>query len=69
MKLLTRSEELVLLTSSLTASTGEGRGRHKRVCQLMPKGCNTLIRIREVEQGMWSGVTRLALEGGRDEPA
>lgn len=53
-----------LLTSYLTASTAERGGRHKRVYQLTPEGRNALIRIREVEQVMWSGVTRLALEAG-----
>ena len=53
-----------LLTSYLTAPTAERGGRHKRVYQLTPRGRQALIRVREVEQGMWSGVTRLALEGG-----
>ncbi len=53
-----------LLTSYLTASTAERGGRHKRVYQLTPTGRRALIQIREVEQVMWSGVTRLALEGG-----
>ena len=53
------------LTSYLTESMPERGGRHKRVYQLTPKGRQALIRIRDVEQAMWSGVTRLALEGGR----
>jgi DNA-binding PadR family transcriptional regulator len=52
-----------LLTSYLTDSTPERGGRHKRIYQLTPKGRRALIRIREVEQAMWGGVTRLALEG------
>ena len=53
-----------LLTSYLTESTPERGGRHKRVYQLTQQGRQALIRIREVEQAMWSGVGRLALEGG-----
>ncbi|MCG8605822.1 PadR family transcriptional regulator, partial [bacterium] len=52
-----------LLTSYLTESTPERGGRHKRVYQLTPKGRQALIRLREVEQAMWAGVTGLALEG------
>ena len=53
-----------LLTSYLTESTPERGGRHKRVYQLTRQGRQALIRIHEVEQAMWSGVARLALEGG-----
>ena len=52
-----------LLTSYLTDPTPERGGRHKRIYQLTPSGRQALIQIREVEQAMWSGVTRLALEG------
>ena len=52
------------LTSYLTESTPERGGRHKRVYQLTPQGRQALIRIREIEQAMWSGIGRLALEGG-----
>ena len=54
-----------LLTSYFTEPTPERGGRHKRIYQLTPKGRNALIRIHEVEQVMWAGVTRLALEVGR----
>ena len=52
-----------LLTSYLTEPTPERGGRHKRIYRLTPKGRQALIEIRTVEQAMWSGVTRLALEG------
>ena len=54
-----------LITSYLTDSTPERGGRHKRIYQLTSEGRQALIRIREVEQAMWSGVTGLALEAGR----
>jgi len=53
-----------LLTSHLTEATPERGGRHKRIYQLTPQGRQALIRMRDVEQAMWSGVTRLALERG-----
>jgi DNA-binding PadR family transcriptional regulator len=53
-----------LLTSYLTEATAERGGRHKRVYQLTPRGRRALIRMRDVEQAMWLGVTRLALERG-----
>ena len=62
---LERLSKRGFLTSYLTASTPERGGRHKRIYQLTPKGRQALIRIREVEQAMWSGVTGLAVEGGR----
>lgn len=52
-----------LLTSYLTESTPERGGRHKRVYKLTKTGCQALIKLREVEQAMWSGVTKLGLEG------
>lgn len=52
-----------LLTSYLTESTPERGGRHKRVYKLTPTGKRALLQIQEVEQKMWAGVTRLALEG------
>lgn len=52
-----------LLTSYLTEPTAERGGRHKRVYQLTPAGRQALIHIQQVEQAMWAGVTRLALEG------
>ncbi len=52
------------LTSYLTESTPERGGRHKRVYQLTLQGRQALIQIHEVAQAMWSGVARLALEGG-----
>lgn len=52
-----------LLTSYLTNPTPERGGRHKRIYQLTPSGRQALIQIREVEQAMWAGVTRIALEG------
>ena len=52
------------LTSYVTASTPERGGRHKRIYQLTLKGRQALIRIRDVEQAMWDGVSRLALQGG-----
>ena len=53
-----------LLTSYLTEAKPERGGRHKRIYQLTTQGKQALLRIREVEQAMWSGVGRLALEGG-----
>lgn len=53
-----------LLTSYITEPAPERGGRHKRIYKLTPKGRQALIQIRELEQAMWSGVTRLALEGG-----
>lgn len=50
------------LTSYLAESTLARGGRHKRVYQLTPKGRQALIRTREVEEAMWSGITGLALE-------
>lgn len=54
-----------LLTSYLTEATPERGGRHKRVYQLTPSGRQALIKIRTIEQAMWSGVTVLALEGAQ----
>ena len=53
-----------LLTSYLTEATPERGGRHKRVYQLTQAGRQALIRIRSIEEAMWSGVTTLTLEGG-----
>ncbi|GAB5519067.1 MAG: hypothetical protein RhofKO_13180 [Rhodothermales bacterium] len=52
-----------LLNSSLTEPTPERGGRHKRVYHLTAKGKQALLRIRTVEEAMWAGVNRLALEG------
>ena len=52
-----------MLTSYLTEATPERGGRHKRIYQLTPAGRRALLRIRTVEQAMWSGVTGLALGG------
>ena len=52
-----------LLSSYLTEPTAERGGRHKRIYQLTPEGRQALIRIRDVEEAMWAGVTRLALQG------
>lgn len=52
-----------MLTSYLTESTPERGGRHKRVYTLTKTGRQALIQIREVEQAMWSGVTKVGLEG------
>jgi DNA-binding PadR family transcriptional regulator len=51
-----------LLTSYLTDPVRERGGRPKRVYQLTPLGRQTLLRIRTVEQVMWSGVIGLATE-------
>ena len=51
-----------LLTSYLTEATPERGGRHKRVYQLTPRGRQALIHIRTIEDAMWAGVTRVALE-------
>lgn len=52
-----------LLTSYLTDPSPERGGRHKRIYQLTPKGRRALLHTRDVEQAMWVGVSRLALEG------
>ncbi len=52
-----------LLTSYNTDSTPERGGRKKRVYCLTQKGREALIAIRDVEQAMWTGVTRIALTG------
>ncbi len=62
---LERLSKRNLLTSYITEPAPERGGRHKRIYQLTPKGRRALIQIRELEKAMWSGVTRLALEGGQ----
>ena len=52
-----------LLTSTLTEPLPERGGRPRRIYQLTSLGRRQLLRIRTVEQAMWSGVTGLALEG------
>ena len=60
---LERLTKMGLITSYLTEATPERGGRHKRVYQLTPEGRQALIKIRAIEQAMWSNVTGLALEG------
>jgi len=50
------------LTSYLSESTPERGGRHKRIYALTPEGKQALIRIREVETAMWTGIPKLILE-------
>ena len=52
-----------LITSHLTEPVRVRGGRHKRVYQLTPLGRQALLRVRSVEQAMWSGVVGLAFEG------
>ena len=62
---LERLSKKGLLASDLTEATPERGGRRKRVYKLTPTGRQALIHVRSIEQAMWSGVTGLALEGGR----
>ncbi len=49
------------LGSHLSDSTPERGGRHKRIYRLTNEGKKALIRIREVEQAMWTGIPTLTL--------
>lgn len=60
---LNRLTKKHLVTSHLTAPLRERGGRPKRIYKLTPAGQQALLRIRTVEQAMWSGVMGLALEG------
>jgi DNA-binding PadR family transcriptional regulator len=59
---LDRLDRKGFLTSYLTDSTPERGGRHKRVYRLTKKGRQALLSIHAVQQAMWHGVTRLALQ-------
>jgi DNA-binding PadR family transcriptional regulator len=52
-----------LLSSYLTDPVRERGGRPKRVYQLTPRGRQALLRIRTIEEAVWSGVLGLAAEG------
>ncbi|MEM1128246.1 MAG: PadR family transcriptional regulator [Bacteroidota bacterium] len=54
-----------LVTSRLTGATAQRGGRHKRVYALTERGRQALIRIRTVEDAMWSGVSIADLQGAR----
>jgi DNA-binding PadR family transcriptional regulator len=54
-----------LLTSYRTEPTAERGGRPKRVYQLTSMGRKELLRTRQVESTMWSGIPNLAMEGAR----
>lgn len=51
------------LDSYLSETTPARGGRHKRIYRLTREGKRALIRIREVQQAMWSGIPQLSLEG------
>ena len=50
------------LDSYLSETTPARGGRHKRIYRLTQEGKRALIRIREVQQAMWSGLPQLSLE-------
>ncbi|MCP4725776.1 MAG: PadR family transcriptional regulator, partial [bacterium] len=50
------------LTSSISESTPERGGRHKRIYALTEKGRKALVRIYSISSEMWSDVSVLNLE-------
>ncbi len=60
---LNRLAKKGLVRSMVTKPVRERGGRHKRVYELTDSGRKALIRIRTVEESMWSGVFGLAVSG------
>ncbi len=56
---LERLEKRGYLSSSLSESTPERGGRHKRIYALTRDGKTALRHAYEVQQSMWSGVPQL----------
>ncbi len=56
---LERLEKRGYLSSSLSDSTPERGGRHKRIYSLTRDGKAALRHIYEVQQNIWSGVPQL----------
>lgn len=59
---LERLEKRGLVESYLSESTPERGGRHKRIYRLTRLGKQALLRIRAVEQAMWSGLPEIVLD-------
>lgn len=59
---LERLEKRGLVESYLSESTPERGGRHKRIYRLTRLGKQALLRIRAVEQAMWSGIPEIILD-------
>lgn len=59
---LERLEKRGLVESYLSESTPERGGRHKRIYRLTRLGKQALLRIRAVEQAMWSGIPEIVLD-------
>ncbi|GAB5410439.1 MAG: hypothetical protein BalsKO_28040 [Balneolaceae bacterium] len=56
---LERLEKRGQLMSTLSESTPERGGRHKRIYKLTPAGKKALREIYEVQQTIWAGIPQL----------
>lgn len=56
---LERLEKRGQLLSTLSESTPERGGRHKRIYKLTPSGKRALREIYEVQQTIWAGIPQL----------
>lgn len=56
---LERLDKRGLVRSDLSESTPERGGRQKRMYVLTDRGKRALIRLREVEQRIWTGIPSL----------
>lgn len=56
---LERLEKRGQLMSTLSESTPERGGRHKRIYKLTPTGKKALREIYEVQQTIWAGIPQL----------
>jgi DNA-binding PadR family transcriptional regulator len=59
---LDRLEKKGFLTSNLTDPVQARGGRSKRVYKLTREGLEALIAIRNVEEAMWQGISKPAIE-------
>ena len=59
---LDRLEKKGLLESFLNDPTPERGGKSKRIYKLTNEGIQALLDIKNIEESMWSGIQRFALE-------